>query len=192
MFNDQMGLTRAVLRGEKTMTRRDAKLFNISTMEKWDKDVSEDYQKKCIEKLTQYKVGDVVAIAQNYRDVLSDLGKQGKTNGAVKAFVDGDAAGADNKMFVKADLMPHHIKITNIRMERLQDISEEDCLKEGVYKVDFFFKEKGLYSFRYENEWYEQYHTAQDAFAALIDKVSGRGTWKSNPWVFIYEFDLID
>lgn len=192
MFNDQMGLTKAVLNGDKTMTRRDAKLFNINTMEKWDKEVSEEYQKKCIEQLTQYKVGDVVAIAQNYRDVLSDLGKQGKTNGAVKAFVDCDAAGADNKMFVKADLMPHHIKITNIRMEQLQDISEEDCLKEGVYKIDFALKERGSYSFRYENEWYKQYHTAQEAFAELIDKVSGRGTWKSNPWVFIYEFDLID
>lgn len=192
MFNDQMGLTRAVLKGEKTMTRRDAKLLNISTMEKWNKDVSEDYRNKCIEKLTQYKVGDIVAIAQNYCDVLSDLGKQGKTNSAVKAFVDGDAAGADNKMFVKANLMPHHIKITNIRMEQLQDISEEDCLKEGVYKVDFALKDRGSYSFRYENEWYEQYHTAQEAFAALIDMVSGRGTWKSNPWVFVYEFDLID
>lgn len=192
MFNDQMGLTRAVLNGDKTMTRRDAKLFNTSTMKAWDKEVSKEQQKKCIEQLAQYKVGDVVAIAQNYRDVLSDLDKQGKTNGVVKAFVDCDAAGADNKMFVKADLMIHHIKITNIRMEQLQDISEEDCLKEGVYKVDFLFKQLGLYSFRYENEWYMQYHTAQEAFAALIDKVSGKGTWKSNPWVFIYEFELVD
>lgn len=35
--------------------------------------------------------------------------------------------------------------------------------------------------------------TALDkAFAALIDKVSGKGTWDSNPWVFVYEFKLID
>ena len=26
---------------------------------------------------------------------------------------------------------------------------------------------------------------------AVIDKVSGRGTWKSNPWVVAYEFDLL-
>lgn len=70
--------------------------------------------------------------------------------------------------------------------------SEEDCLKEGIHKVDFAFKERGVYSFRYNNEWYKQYNTAREAFADLIDKVSGRGTWKKNPWVFIYEFDLID
>ena len=35
--------------------------------------------------------------------------------------------------------------------------------------------------------------TALDnAFAALIDKVSGKGTWKKNPWVFAYSFELID
>lgn len=30
-----------------------------------------------------------------------------------------------------------------------------------------------------------------EAFAALIDKISGKGTWDSNPWVFVYEFELI-
>jgi hypothetical protein len=28
-------------------------------------------------------------------------------------------------------------------------------------------------------------------FAALIDKVSGRGTWDRNPWVFAYTFDVL-
>ena len=34
-------------------------------------------------------------------------------------------------------------------------------------------------------------YTPREAFASLIDKVSGRGTWKSNPWVFVYEFEPI-
>lgn len=29
------------------------------------------------------------------------------------------------------------------------------------------------------------------AFASLIDKVSGKGTWDSNPWVIVYEFELL-
>lgn len=33
--------------------------------------------------------------------------------------------------------------------------------------------------------------TPREAFAALIDKVSGRGTWASNPWVVAYEFELV-
>lgn len=33
--------------------------------------------------------------------------------------------------------------------------------------------------------------TAKEAYAALIDKISGKGTWESNPYVFVYEFELI-
>lgn len=29
------------------------------------------------------------------------------------------------------------------------------------------------------------------AFAALIDKIGGKGTWQSNPYVFVYDFKLI-
>ena len=35
------------------------------------------------------------------------------------------------------------------------------------------------------------FDTPREAFAVLIDKVSGRGTWKSNPWVVVYEFELV-
>ena len=91
--------------------------------------------------------------------------------------------------FVKADLMPHHIRITNIRVERLQDISEADCLKEGIWCDDNVGLEGTTY-------WYHglansSFRTAKEAYAALIDKISGKGTWEGNPWVFVYDFELI-
>ena len=36
------------------------------------------------------------------------------------------------------------------------------------------------------------YKTVREAFSVLIDKTSGKGTWRYNPWVFVYEFELID
>ncbi len=36
-----------------------------------------------------------------------------------------------------------------------------------------------------------RYTTAREAYAALIDKVSGKETWESNPWVWVYEFELV-
>lgn len=97
--------------------------------------------------------------------------------------------GCNNKMFVRADLMPHHIRITNIRVERLQDICEEDCLKEGLWRDDNVGLEGTTY-------WYHglansSFRTAKEAYAALIDKISGKGTWESNPWVFVYNFYLV-
>ena len=84
--------------------------------------------------------------------------------------------------------MPHRIRITNIRVERLQDISEEDCFREGI-DVSFQYGHAVSY-YRFENSR-THYFTPREAFAALIDKVSGKGTWDSNPWVFVYEFVLI-
>ena len=127
----------------------------------------------------RYKVGEIVAIAQAYKDCKRFVCLQ-------------ESAGFNNKMFVKAELMPHHIRITDVRVERLQDISTKDCIAEGICKVDFYLKERGLYSFRFENEWYKQYQTPKEAYSTLIDKISGKGTWDTNPYVFVYEFELVD
>jgi hypothetical protein len=94
--------------------------------------------------------------------------------------------GWSNKMFVKADLMPHAIEITDIKVERLQDISGDDCLKEGVQ----FCANCSRYTILDCDEKH-CFETPRNAFAALIDKVSGKGTWKSNPWVYAYEFKLV-
>lgn len=96
-----------------------------------------------------------------------------------------------NKMFVKADLMPRHIEFTDRKVERLQDISDEDCLKEGIYEDsgDDEFPPSIFYEFEGNKD--NGFDTPREAFAALIDKVSGKGTWESNPYVWAYEFELM-
>lgn len=93
-------------------------------------------------------------------------------------------------MFVRAEDMPHHIRITNIRIERLQDIKIEDCLKEGLRMAGDVGLEGTIYWYHgLANSWFR---TPQDAYASLIDRISGKGTWESNPYVFVYDFELID
>lgn len=97
-------------------------------------------------------------------------------------------------MFVRSDLMPHYIRITDIKNERLQSISEEDCLKEGVIKR---FHSSACRNFYYVSNVEvkskdDVYLTPQEAFSALIDKVCGKGTFNKNPYVFAYEFKLVD
>lgn len=91
-------------------------------------------------------------------------------------------------MLTKAELMPHQIRITGIKCERLYDISEADCLREGIRYLPqigkFYFEDM-----RREEGFYFDDH--REAFASLIDKVSGRGTWGQNPWVVVYEFELV-
>ena len=187
MFNDKYSITQAVLDGRKTMTRRISKeQIRNSVFWKSGYESIHGYEIKPI-----YKISELVAIAQSYESLgmnpeiaLNDrdgIGFYTKTK---------FAPGWKNKMFVRADLMPHHIRITNIKIERLQNISDEDCFKEGIFKWDAGQKDIPFYSFH--NADIPDYNDPRDAFAELIDKVSGKGTWESNPYVFVYEFELVD
>ena len=212
MFNDKYSLTQAVLDGRKTMTRRIIKCprtfrgewvagFNIHRRHSDKKIVdwpcmydADEREFDMGEILPKYELGEVVAIAQSYMDV-DRFHRKGK-NAAYLEYLDSILPelklypGWTNKMFVRADLMPHHIRITDIKIERLQNISDEDCFKEGIFKWDAGQKDIPFYSFH--NADIPDYNNPRDAFAELIDKVSGKGTWESNPYVFVYEFELID
>lgn len=221
MFSDKYGLTKAVLEGRKTMTRRIIKCprtfrgewvagFNIHRRHSDKKIVdwpcmydADEREFDMGEILPKYKLGEVVAIAQSYMDV-DRFHRKGK-NAAYLEYLDSILPelklypGWGNKMFVKADLMPHHIEITRIKVERLQDISDEDCLKEGIVKQEVISDESPLiYAYDaflngesgyFASQWFKR---PKEAFAVLIDKVSGKGTWESNPFVFAYEFVLVD
>lgn len=215
MFSDKFGLTQAVLEGRKTMTRRICKYDRPD--ESWDIVFpvfeSKDYDNEgnLVSPLfgafgwknkdgdftgwnnPLYKVGEVVAIAQSYRDSgyspdsLDRHPKDLSVRGLMK-----DSAGWNNKMFVKSYACKHHIKITNIKVERLQDISEEDCLKEGIIKGKCGSESTHFMDAYYVPKEKQPYCTPRDAFGVLIDKVSGKGVFQSNPYVFAYEFVLFD
>lgn len=196
MFNDRYGLTKAVLNGRKTMTRRIIKApktmegqwvsgFAICKRPGSDEVVEVmalDADEGMINNiLPKYKPGEVVAVAQSYHS----LNKSGYVAPEWLDHYCEDSAGYENKMFVRADLMPHQIRITNIRVEKLQDISDEDCLNEGVFLGQF-------HTYSYVGRPRCPFNTPRDAFASLIDRISGKGTWESNPWVFVYEFELVE
>ena len=207
MFNDKYCLTQAVLDGAKTMTRRAVTTSLLDEYDDWYEDFiykpigEEDYYLSTDEyvlKRTTHKVGDIVAIAQPYKDIIeclsmhSDaiLDEVGMPRKEYKA-------GWTNKMFVKADLLPHHIRITDVKVEYLQDISDDEILREGIYpqrffnKVEYVFATKGKINNTPVHRL-KVFPTPREAFAALIDKISGKGTWENNPWVVAYEFKLID
>ena len=188
MFNDKYCLTQAVLNGTKTMTRRAVRRSLLDEYDSWYEDFlykpvgEEKYLsvEEYVSKRTVYKVGEVVAIAQSYHT----LNKSGYTAPEWLDHVCESSAGYENKMFVRADLMPHHIRITDVKVERLQDISDEECLREGIKQVNFIH-----YAFKNSSLLYLY---PREAFAELIDEVCGRGTWESNPLVVAYSFELVD
>lgn len=203
MFNDKFGLTEAVLSGRKTQTRRIIKFSPIDAKyvndEGWS--IGGYVASEIINHYSRHKVGEVVAVAQSYKDCGFDpelpLMEANGIGGYVKTKF---SPGWNNKMFARANLMPHHVRITNVRVERLQDISDEDCIKEGVREVyvnNNWGNSASHWEFQvpYEDKFgctkLLRGATPQEAYAALIDKISGKGTWESNPYVFVYDFELV-
>ena len=210
MFNDHFGLTQAVLEGRKTQTRRIIKTqppyenfdiaFPVFEEVCWNDNplygafcwVNKDNPEEHTEWIKPpFKDGEVVAVAQKYKDVFES--QQDETLELLDLCLN---QGWDNKMFVRADLMPHQVRITNVRIKRLQDMSEEDCLKEGIYPYYYGDKkEKEFYEippngYSFDGSDYH-YPTPRGAFARLIDKMAGKGTWEINPYVWVYDFELI-
>lgn len=196
MFNDQYGLTKAVLDGRKTQTRRIVKdvdlLQELNELE--DDGVLKGFRGKIVaEDNAQYKVGEVVAIAQSYKSIMEEDLERGVMGHPTVLEQNASAtAGWNNKMFVKARSMPHHIRITDVRIERLQDISDEDCIAEGITQGIRRFNNGETVFYKFENKDNPfVFSKAREAYAALIDKISGKATWNANPFVFVYGFELI-
>ncbi len=165
MFSDRYGLTAAVLSGRKTQTRRNS---------------------------CRYKVGDVVAIAQSYKDAGVRFVQEEDKEFGCYDFPAEQTKGWNNKMFVKADLMPHHIRITAMRQERLQDISHGDCIREGIYFYQHGSTQTSAVDGYYYSGSKQPYSTPRAAYSMLIDRLNGKGTWESDPYVFVYDFELLD
>ena len=203
MFNEKYGLQRAVLSRTKTKTRRDGKkvekqyAFYVVANEMKGKEDYLSLEEFAISK-SPYKVGDIVAIQQSYKELLEEEYMPTSIENEVIRMVEQNHIGCTNKMYVKAELMPHHVRITEVRFEQLKCISDEECLEEGIYRRDDMInsnmEDVVRYTFEncFERGVFKTYSTPRDAFASLIDKISGKGTWEKNEYVYVYGIERVD
>ena len=92
---------------------------------------------------------------------------------------------AGRSCWKSARLMPRWasrllLEVVSVRVERLQEITEEDAIAEGIAKRETAsgFECDGVLAV-----------TARDAFEMLWDRVNGKTSpWADNPWVFVVEF----
>lgn len=195
MFNEIYGLQKAVYEKIKTHTRREPFFSDVEIETHFDIETGKFFViEKDTRKLihtSRYALDEIVAIAQSYSSIF-DEAYDDYFNDKYYYFRNvnlTETKGWKNKMFVKAEYMPRHIRITNIRCERLQEISDDDCLKEGIIEdlkgVQYSFSAP-LFCGNYP------FDNPRGAFSVLINKLNGKGFWQSNPYVIVYEFELID
>jgi len=174
-----------VIREEKTQTRRIIINSNV------------DFYLAEIEKLlskARYRVGEVIYLKEPYCDdlVIDEIfykydNLQDKMNLGISIW--------KNKLFMPESAARYFIKITKVSIERLQEISHEDCFKEGIIKTNNLEEIKYTYKFfsKKLNRIIESmdFITPQEAYSDLIDSINGIGTWDNNPYVYVYDFELI-
>jgi hypothetical protein len=77
-----------------------------------------------------------------------------------------------NKLFMPEKYARYFIRILNVRVERLQEITEEDAISEGVFI-------------------HPVYPSPRMEFASLWDKINQKNNWNTNPWVWVIEFERV-
>ena len=145
------------------------------------------------------KVGDVLWVRETFQSILV-----GGENGMESAFIykaDDDCykdtiedwGGWKPSIFMPKSACRIFLKITDIKVERLQDISEDDAIKEGVllhergkHWLNYLDQKHGLTQFIYNCR------SAKQSFQTLWELINGRESWYVNPFVWVISFKQIN
>lgn len=205
LFNTEM--VQAILEGRKTQTRRvvkgeASKWLNDGFLPSYVADPENTY-------FHQYgKPGELLWVRETFRKYFY-VDKNGYThfdrelvefaadNPPMINEVDGDGFHVQNKDGTEKFIpwkpsihMPREacrlfLKVKNVRIERLQDCSEEDAISEGLTRLgqgeayrDWFYSENTYFT-----------DSATLAFQKLWQKINGEKSWELNPWVWVIEFE---
>lgn len=196
----------------KTNTRRlpkkkilDVKMSINKKIVTFESDISNTrmYEDKFIEKYAQYKVGQNYWIREpvqvtRFDDILQQYDYQYVSDGrnVYQADIPEKYKGHNNPRWMKnLNRVPNgclktmartFIKITNVRVERLQDMKIEDFLDEGINDKGF----EVIYSSDGLNEHYEY---LKCRWIELWNSTAPKGyKWEDNPYVFVYEFERVE
>lgn len=180
LFNTEM--VRAILDGRKTMTRRVIKDKDITNNFDIDVDgsayayINPETGDSCPPTaIAKYQVGDILWVRETWsKDENGEYVYR-----ANYGTTEDDSFPPSMFKWKPSIHMPREaarifLKVTNVKVERLQDITEEDALKEGA-------KAYGPNNCSGTS--------ARIAFAELWDGVYNN--WRENPWVFVYEFERV-
>ncbi len=101
-------------------------------------------------------------------------------------------------LFMPAKAARIFLQIENVKCERIQDISEEDAIKERIVYEETYSKYNNQKIFRTKDFVFGGYHEsvvkniAVESFGTLIDYIHGKEVWEENKWCFAYEFKQIN
>ena len=190
IFNTQE--VQAILDGRKTQFREVIEDISIVKMIKCETSAPDDFSK--------YKTEDTVFVKETFCELYENDKK-------IIAFKNDDrfdyidySVKWKPSVHLKQEDARILFEITNVRVEKLQDISDEDCIKSGIYKT---LDKSGCFSsyvftvikpividdFIYTDYYCSKFEAYEELWSS---KAKEDYKWEDNPYVFVYEFERVD
>lgn len=184
LFNTEM--VRAILDGRKTCTRRIVKSQPTA-----------HYGAQCIK--PPYQPGDIIYVRETWHKYIKRVGKGQNCHLAEFYGYKASIANSEDaeEPWKPSIHMPKEaariwLNVTNVRVERLQDITPKDAENEGVGNL--FYEDIGYSEKNYGTEVDPEYGIAKEQFAWLWESTIKKSDvdrygWDANPWVWVIEFE---
>jgi len=192
-------MVQAILEGRKTQTRRvikpQPKVINKHDFE---------WKDRCYSGMTEIhggsfrlqspygQPGDLLWVGENW--IEDPAGKKGLPKGFCADY--GGAAPFGKKkpsIHLKKKYARIWLKIKDVRVERLQEISQEDAISEGIRHQ----KHEGDYYYFYpcndlrDDSYIDNPITSFYSLWRLINGIDGIESWDADPWVWVVEFEVV-
>ena len=176
-------MVKALLDGSKTQTRRILK-DNVP-LGNWNETLSK----------SPVKVGDIIWVREthtyhrNYWHYRADTGSAGEELRQEYIKSGCESAKWKPSLFMPKEACRLFLKVTDVRVERLNDISEIDAISEGVENCRFSPSNFVCYTNKDPSVWCSN---AQRSYRSLWQKINGNDSWEQNPLVWVYIFERVE
>lgn len=164
-------MVQAILEGRKSMTRRAVKDPHVLSC--LSEGTLPSYFNSYDHVFCKYgKPGDILWVREKWRK------NDTPTGYPYHFYTDDDYTNKDNEKWRPSIFMPKDacrifLKVTDVKVERLQDITEAEAKAEGVQVADCC-------------------HAYYHGFSLLWQKINGKESWEANPWAWCISFEKIE
>ncbi len=172
----QTEMVQAILEGRKLQTRRAIK-DDILQENKYPYD--EEFVKLTVN--PKYFAGDILWVRETFAKGVSKYVYKADNHELPLKW--------KPSIFMPKSACRLFLEITDVRIERLQDISEQDAVKEGIKPARMILNSQQYTDYMGE---YRDYNNPINSFRSLWQSINGSDSWNKNPYVWVIDFKRVD
>lgn len=201
LFSGEM--VKAILEGRKTQTRRVVKPQYENQLkqlpgfgDKWQHPIGQLVE-VVNEKCPFGKVGDRLWVRESFAYLKPNSNDPSSSDKVHTIAYKATDKSPDEVKWKPSIHMPRAVsrltlEVIGVRVERLQDISEEDAIAEGVLNEALPFEKTRWFDYD-QGRFNDDIVCGEECFMTLWDSINAKKCpWDSNPWVWVVEFEKVE